>query len=778
MLIVAVITAVSCQKDEIDTAQYSDSAVTLASFGPNPAMRGGTVTFYGSNLDKVTEINVPGMSLITGSAIEVVESGKTSQIRITLDIETPEVGYITLKASDGTVLQTKSEVTYKEPIVFDGFIAKDVNYPGDVITLQGTYLDLVKAVIFEGGEEVPVEEGATRHSAAVVIPANALSGVIILSDKAEIESLFYSKEALVIGEPAVTASEKVTAKVGETLSFTGEHLEMIEMITMEGAEVTEFTLADDHKSISFTLPATAKSGDFHAVSFAGKSYKAGEVDAIVPVAASVSPSPVKAGETLVIKGENLDLITKVAFDGDDNATFSYADEALQISVANTVKEGKVQLITANGSAVEAEFTLVHPCVTKVEPETIFAGDTISITGTDLDLIVKANLGKNEETVIPVSESEILVATSATAVSGRLVLTLANGETVTASENILVDYHSLVVVDEFTESQHIGEEVVFKGSNMDLIENIFIGGVKVTQYSIRTPEEVRFRMPWLKVGSYDVVFHLFSGDDEQQPNRIGVLLEREIKTIFEGSQKVAWNDDAPYLDNFGDKALQKLAWGGYNWNTVVPGTTIMVSLRTIPDDGYSQIRFGNGNWNALPGTPDSMDLASDATYASVTLTQEMLDVLCENGLVICGNGFEITKVELIREISQESTLWEGEAVADNWENQPYLLSDGGKEFTENGVEAGMEIRFYLTPLEKDWKLQIVEGHWGDTYVSKCSVGNDTENGKFSEIDLAANGGYISFTLTESMIAASKVAGGWGGIFVANGDNVKITKITVM
>ena len=91
----AVLTVVSCQ-EELDTAQYSSTAVTLASFGPNPAMRGSTVTFYGSNLDKVTEVNVPGMEPITGSAIEVVESGKTSQIRIGLDIEAPEVGYVTL----------------------------------------------------------------------------------------------------------------------------------------------------------------------------------------------------------------------------------------------------------------------------------------------------------------------------------------------------------------------------------------------------------------------------------------------------------------------------------------------------------------------------------------------------------------------------------------------------------------------------------------------------------------------------------------------------------
>ena len=56
------------------------------------------------------------------------------------------------------------------------------------------------------------------------------------------------------------------------------------------------------------------------------------------------------------------------------------------------------------------------------------------------------------------------------------------------------YHSKVIVTEMPAMQHIGQEVVLKGSNFSLVENIFIGDVKVTQYSIRTDEEVRFLMP--------------------------------------------------------------------------------------------------------------------------------------------------------------------------------------------------------------------------------------------------------------------------------------------
>jgi len=760
----AVLTVVSCQKDEIDTAQYSDSAVTLASFGPNPAMRGGTVTFYGSNLDKITEVNVPGMSAITGSAIEVVESGKTSQIRVSLDLEAPEIGIVTLKASDGTVLQTKSELTYKEPIVFDGFTAKDVNYPGDVITLSGTYMDLIKVVKFEGGEEVEVNEGSTRHSATVTIPANALTGIIVLSDKAEIESLFYSKEELVMGEPTVKAIEKTTVKVGETITFTGEHLEMIEKIALDGAEVTDFVLSDDKKSISFTLPASAKSGDFNAVSFAGKSYKAGEVDAIVPTVASVAPNPVKAGETLVITGENLDLITKVAFDGNDNATFTYENGSLKINVTSKVKEGKVQLITANESAIEAEFTLVHPVVTKVESEEIFAGDTITVVGKDLDLIVSVKLGKNEESVIYQSADTLLIATAATSASGALVLSLDNEETVTASEEVKVSYHSLVIVTERPDGQHIGQTVTLKGKNMSLVESVYIGSEKVTKYSLRTDEELSFLMPYNKVGSYKIKFVLYDGSEEVQAKDIEVLNEQILNVVFEGEATVSWNNAVTLANSLFEV-----------------GQSMVIEYKAVAmPDGYNMLRIINSDWSFNPdGNPTYNKSFSEDGVWEVPITAELFNNLQGKDMSFSGYGCAITKITLITEISQEVVLWTGEAVADNWKDQPYLLSDEGLELQAANAQAGQQVRFYLSPMDPAWKLQIVEGHWsGATYCSYCSVGNDTEGGKFTEIDLDAAGGFISITLTQEMLDTAYTKQWWGGTFIGNGDKVKITKITLL
>ena len=55
--------------------------------------------------------------------------------------------------------------------------------------------------------------------------------------------------------------------------------------------------------------------------------------------------------------------------------------------------------------------------------------------------------------------------------------------------------------------------------------------------------------------------------------------------------------------------------------------------------------------------------------------------------------------------------------------------------------------------------------------------NTEGGKFTEYDLAGNGGKYGLVLTQAMLDAAYTQQWWGGVFVLNGDNIKCTKITI-
>ncbi len=778
LLSVCLMAFAGCTPEEISTDQYSDDAVTFAGFAPNPVARGGALRITGSNLQKVTEVLIPGIDPITD--IEVVAEGRHSEIRVIVPVDGPEVGKVSVVA-EGKTLESFAELTYSEPIYFTDFSPKNA-MPGDEITLKGDYLNNIRAIHFEGGAVVTEFPSQSRYEMKVVVPATAVTGKLVIADVDEdnnpdglVPNLFYSEADLVIGKPTVTEAARGELKAGDEVTVKGKYLNMIKSLSFAGVGA-EFTVAEDGKSLKAALPETAVDGDLVLVSYAGDEFPAGAFTTKVPGGLAIAAETrYKAGLNAVVTGNDLDLVTGADLAG-TSLDFGYDKETGKIvfAIPAAAVDGVVTLALANGKTVATEAVeLVKPVITSVTPLELYAGDeNITVAGEDLDLVVSATLG-GRAAEFEYADGGIIVKTSLTSVSGKVALTLDNGVTVESADEVTVKYHSKVIVTEMPAMQHIGQEVVLKGSNFSLVENIFIGDVKVTQYSLRTDEEVRFLMPWNKAGMYSISFHLFEGDVETVATQIEVGLELDIQTIWEGSEHITWT------------GMQTLAWGGFDWSTVKPGTVLTAYFTLDENPDYDpQIRFADGNWNSLPtgigiaGGEGNIIVGAGATYYSITLTAADLEILKEKGLVMTGTFYTLTKMTLTSEISQETTLWEGELIADDWTNQPYALSDAGLELQQAGATAGQVVNFYLEPIEPAWKLEIVEGHWGPTYCSFCSVGNDTEGGKFTEYDLDANGGKIKVTLTQAMLDAAFTQQWWGGTFVLNGDNVKVTKITLL
>ena len=789
---------VSCAPEELSTDQFSDDAVVFGAFAPNPVVRGAELRIVGSNLDKIVEVQIPGSEPIT--EIEVVASGRVSEIRVV----TPAVGAedasvtgpVVIVDNAGNTYKSKTEITFTEGIVIESF-SPATAMPGDVVTVKGDYLYNVQQVVLNNGVYVTGDQitEKSRRELKFIVPSNAVTGPVTIGDVDEnnnpeglIPNNVPSKTELVIGDPTVKAADRGMLKAGAEITVQGEYLDMIAKAAFrvttpaaeEGAEPTvadtevDFVLAEDNKSVKVALPATVVEGEIVLTSFAGKEFKAGAYTTVIPTEIAIAAeSRYKAGLNAVVTGKDLDLVTKAELAG-TALEFGYADNKVTFAIPSKAVDGTVVLTLANGKTVATEaIELVKPTITEMTPLELYAGDeNITVKGTDLDLIVAAALG-GREAEFEYANEEIIVKTALTSVSGKVALTLDNGVVVESADEVKVNYHSLVIVTEMPAMQHIGQEVVLKGSSFSLVENIFIGDVKVTQYSLRTDEEVRFLMPWNKAGMYNLSFHLFSGDVETVATQIEVGLELDIKTIWEGEASLNWS------------GMQDLAWGGYDWSTVKPGT-VLTAYFTLHEADYWQVRFGNGSWASLPtgveiaGGEGNIPMTAGATYYAIKLTAADIDMLVnQGGLVMTGANYTLTKLTLTSEISQEVTLWEGELIADGWANQPYALSDGGAELQQAGAQPGQVVYFYFEQIGADpWKVEIVEGHWGPTYRSICAVGNDTEGGKFTEYDLDANGGKYGLTLTQEMLDAAYAAVGWGGVFVLNGDNTKCTKITLL
>ena len=793
---------VSCAPEELSTDQFSDDTVVLGAFAPNPVVRGAELRIMGSNLDKIVEVQIPGAEPIT--EIELVASGRVSEIRVVTPKAGAEdesvTGPVVLIDADGNTYKSKTELSFTEGIVLDSFTPAEA-MPGDVVTVKGDYLYNVQQIVLGGGVYVTGEQitQKSRRELKFIVPSNAITGPVTIGDVDEnnnpdglIPNNVPSEEELVIGDPTVKAADRGMLKAGAEITVQGSYLDMIEKAAFrvttpaaeEGAEPTvadtdvDFVLAKDNKSVKVVLPATVADGEIVLTSFAGKEFKAGAYTTVIPTAVAIAAETrYKAGLKAVVTGKDLDLVTSADLSG-EKLDIVYADNKLTFAIPAKAVDGVVTLALANGKTVATEaIELVKPTITEMSPLELYAGDeNITVKGTDLDLIVAAALG-GREAEFEYANEEIIVKTALTSVSGKVALTLDNGLVVESADEVKVNYHSLVIVTEMPAMQHIGQEVVLKGSNFSLVENIFIGDVKVTQYSLRTDEEVRFLMPWNKAGMYNLSFHLFSGDVETVATQIEVGLELDIRTIWEGEASLNWT------------GMQELAWGGYDWSTVKPGT-ILTAYFTLHEADYWQVRFANGSWASIPSGVEiasglgqaegNIPMTAGATYYAIKLTAADVDMLVnQGGLVMTGANYTLTKLTLTSEISQEVTLWEGELIADDWANQPNVLSDAGVELAAAGAQPGQIVYFYFEQIGADpWKVEIVEGHWGPTYKSICAVGADTEGGKFTEYDLDANGGKFGLTLTQEILDAALTQQWWGGTFILNGDNTKCTKVTLL
>ena len=217
----------------------------------------------------------------------------------------------------------------------------------------------------------------------------------------------------------------------------------------------------------------------------------------------------------------------------------------------------------------------------------------------------------------------------------------------------------------------------------------------------------------------------------------------------------------------------------------------------PAADWFQIRILDGWWSV--GNNDANDITpnyeglvdnGDGTFTielDLPSKPDLVAVLDEKHLLFAGDGFTILEMFWEEEVfvdgstPTEVVLWEGEAIADNWGNQPNILSDAGVELQEAGAKPGQTIYFYMEPIDpaEHWFLELVEGHWsGVTYLTLCAVGADTQDGKFTEYDLDANGGRAALEITQEMLDTAYVQQWWGGTFIANGDNLKITKVTLL
>ncbi|MEH2791834.1 IPT/TIG domain-containing protein [Segatella copri] len=657
LLICSTFAFTSCDRDDLNTDQYGNE-ISVLSYGPNPILRGGVLTFKGANLDQITEIDLPGAEAIT--SINVVTSGKNSEINIEVPAEKCEPGIVTLKTAKNGEIKTLTPITYIENLKFTGFYVGEnkenlVGNVGDVLTIEGDYLNNITSVIFANGATMDAEnfKSQTRYQIQLVIPAEAGEGRFQISDG---NNYMYSEGALSINAPEIDANNaigKSLIKAGETEVLRGTSLDQIASIELNGATVE----AADFKSqtaseITFVISSKVADGEITAVTKSGIRIPFGEITTVVPSQLVATPSPIKNGEEITISGKDMDLITGIAF---PNAKESKLNKVETTKVTSTVpedaQEGDITLSLDNGKTVTVAYTLVKPTVTACTPAAITAGERTIIKGTDLDLVASVTFpGDVEQTVekfAAQNANAIAVTVPAACAGTGFKLNLKNGTTINIDGQLSIKAATDPAIASVTPGEAIaGSTITITGKNFQNIQNLYIGSYKVNRYTSRTNTEIVCQVPAnAEVGTYKIVMEDPDGNKIEGPEFKVVPAEKDIATITTNMDNSAIK--YPYNFTWDDTGRFRIMKADLIKLGVKVGSKMLFYKET---GATGQVQINDANWVLVEtvtewdGNKDCIVKVFDA--AMMTAVNSTTDGWSDTAFILQGALKNVTKIAIL------------------------------------------------------------------------------------------------------------------------------------
>ena len=157
--------------------------------------------------------------------------------------------------------------------------------------------------------------------------------------------------------------------------------------------------------------------------------------------------------------------------------------------------------------------------------------------------------------------------------------------------------------------------------------------------------------------------------------------------------------------------------------------------------WPQVQLNNGNWSKLACAGNAM-LTAASSSTKYGITAAMLAELKEGGMIVCGAGYTLTAVELVKGAGgagYEHAVWIGETAID-WNNGAYATID---KSSFAAAKVGELLRIKFTGLGSGAQDHISTGDWQDMPDATDYI--------------ALSGKYYEFTITAAMLDKLQTGG---------------------
>lgn len=651
---------------------------------------------------------------------------------------------------------------------FKGGVSLNVYGPSPVmrggqLRFLGSNLDQIAQVEIPGVApitNIQVVQAGVPSEIRITVPKDGpLPGLITLVTKTN--ERITTKTEVNYEEGIEITSFPVSAMPGDVIKIEGDYLNLIYSIAFADNVVigeNDF-VSHDRYYLEVIVPEEAKTGklelytaDLTTIDKSKVEYQIIQTEKAIMIgsptisalegrdkAEPLGTIIAKAGEKITVTGTYLNLAKDVTIGGVSAVDLKISNDGtgIMFTLPADAPDGDIIIVCKSGVEVPVgKLNTVKPTECVAAPNPVKAGKSLTISGKDMDLINAVEFDGADAVTgegITVNADKVVVKeVPEKATEGNLRLVMANGQRIEVAFTLVKP----TITSYNTNPASAGSPLKITGTDLDLVKSITFGEAK-------------------------------NDDDKFEVSANG-------KTITVTVPMAATSGKPQF----------NLANG-----TFVEGAELQIKeavfcyFTELPADD-AELKAGESfvlpvaNGDKLTG----VEINGEACQYVITGSNQLIigiPITAKKGSkvrLISSNGEITYTFDFIPNTEVTTVLWTGQAVADDWKDQPYVLSDGGAELKDAGVVAGDIISFHITPLEAAWKIEFVEGHWGPTYASICSIGNDTESGKFTEYDLDANKGYFSIEVTQAMLDAAFTQQWWGGVFVLNGDNVVVDRIT--
>ena len=217
-------------------------------------------------------------------------------------------------------------------------------------------------------------------------------------------------------EPKITTFYPTSGAPGTAITIEGENLSSIDTVYI-GGELAKIKNRITNEMILIEVTANAKSGKIEISNPKGKTISATDFNIIVTIPVinritTLVAGEIFTGEDVLVSGENLLSISAITIGGQTAAITLASDTELHFTVPmiSGITSSKIQFrYTDNGTTKTVEsndsYTIKSPSIISC-PTTANAGETITITGTNLDMMNHAMLGSNQLSFVSQTSTEI------------------------------------------------------------------------------------------------------------------------------------------------------------------------------------------------------------------------------------------------------------------------------------------------------------------------------------------------------------------------------------